>query len=227
MQEILTNGIIQEKEIEVTYGYLLERWKPQIFIDIGANNGTHSIFFLNNKVKTISFEPNPMCLPHFQRLCVVNGISGDMRLLAIGEEKGDVDLVYPPSRTFLGSVNPKVKAESGSETIKVRQEKLDGFFSEIKQSERVLIKIDTEGNELKVLLGAKKVLEKLKPIIIFEAWTDKWLQDARKELYEFFDNCGYEIKRLPFNGGNENISNEDFIRILDQNFIAIPSCKKF
>jgi FkbM family methyltransferase len=65
------------------------------------------------------------------------------------------------------------------------------------QYEKVrLIKIDVEGHELSVLLGAEHTLrENNYPPIIFEAWTWKF-PEKRKALFSHLENLGYEITEI-------------------------------
>ena len=61
-----------------------------------------------------------------------------------------------------------------------------------------LIKIDVEGHELEVIKGGMKTIKNNNyPPIIFEAWTWKpWYQEKRKELFEYLQGMGYEIKEM-------------------------------
>ncbi|CAA9891487.1 conserved hypothetical protein [Candidatus Methylobacter favarea] len=54
-------------EIKQTYEALIGSSEPpELFIDIGANYGTHSLLFLVHQIKTITFEPNASCHDFFQ-----------------------------------------------------------------------------------------------------------------------------------------------------------------
>jgi FkbM family methyltransferase len=65
------------------------------------------------------------------------------------------------------------------------------------QYEKVrLIKIDVEGHELSVLLGAEHTLrENNYPPIIFEAWTWKF-PEKRQAVFSHLENLGYEITEI-------------------------------
>ena len=53
-------------EVIETYGALIHSdRRPDFFIDIGANYGTHSLLFLVHDILTLSFEPNPHCHSYF------------------------------------------------------------------------------------------------------------------------------------------------------------------
>jgi hypothetical protein len=65
------------------------------------------------------------------------------------------------------------------------------------QYEKVrLIKIDVEGHELQVLIGAEHTLrENNYPPIIFEAWTWKF-PEKRKAVFGHLENLGYTITEI-------------------------------
>ncbi len=56
------------------------------------------------------------------------------------------------------------------------------------------IKIDTEGNEIEVLLGGRSIIRQYKPIIFVECWQDK---KKETQIYDFLHECGYtDIQRF-------------------------------
>jgi hypothetical protein len=76
-----------------------------------------------------------------------------------------------------------------------------------------LIKIDVEGLELAVLLGAKDTIERNGfPPIFFEAWArKKWFEPRRKELFDYIESIGYEITNI----GEDNVAQHSSNKVLD------------
>jgi hypothetical protein len=71
---------------------------------------------------------------------------------------------------------------------------LDNVINRDKIKNVKLIKIDVEGAESDVLRGAKKILKRDHPRIIFEAWDEKNLNKIKKILILF----KYQIKRIGY-----------------------------
>lgn len=91
-----------------------------------------------------------------------------------------------------------VKTIGGTESLSLVP--LDTFaFKDV-----LLIKIDVEGMELKVLIGARNTIEENNyPPILFEAWTwMPWFYERRQQLFEYLRGMGYGITQL----GENNIA---------------------
>jgi len=98
-----------DTEIKQTYAALVTSdQRPSLFLDIGANYGTHSILFLMVGIPVIAFEPNPICFPLFQAVCELNGVECRWEQVAIGSKVGQTELVYPEKGTWWGSVSSDV-----------------------------------------------------------------------------------------------------------------------
>ena len=222
--ELAVSIIGNDVEIKETYDALLSSDEPpSLFIDIGANYGTHSLIFLTQNIETITFEPNSACYDYFIDLCKLNGVTPNLEKVALGEQNSFVELSYPECETWLGSINTEVIENLAFShklvKAKVEQKMLDEYFEQI-EKKQPLIKIDTEGNELAVLRGAVKTLRVIKPKIIFESRGGS----ERIELFEFFKDHKYKIYHLPWKlvEKNQFIEPDKFMRSSSTNFIAVP-----
>ena len=156
----------------------------QVVIDVGANYGDSAIWWA--KIfgsKVIAFEP----LVH-----VFNALEENIKL-------NDVDvtaynLALGNGEEISGSSDGIMFSSGGD--IKIRSEKLDHY-----SFERVdLLKIDVEGFELDVLLGAENTIRQFKPRIIIETHS----KELRKKCHAFLSSLGYSLK---VEGRTVNIKN--------------------
>lgn len=210
-------------EVKQTYEQLIESDdSPELFIDIGANYGTHSLLFLSNGIKTLTFEPNASCIGVFKEICSLNSLKPEIKAVALGRDEGYVQLTYPEERTWFGSTDSSVARALSDEhevqTEKVLQKPLDGY-SPVMKDKKVIIKIDTEGNELAVLHGAEKTLNNVKPIIIFESFGE----GERNDLFNFLSDKSYQIFELPWDSKRRNsaLTFDQFLSDMSSNFIAV------
>ena len=185
-----------ELELKLTYETLIRSHRPGQFFDIGANYGQHSLVFLIHGIPTVSFEPNPACHHYFRRCCELNGVECSLQPIALDAEEGTADLWFPETGTWLGTIDTVVKERlSRSEnlaSVRVRKTTVDQFVNQ-GGHQPGLIKIDTEGNELRVIRGAKETMARCRPIILFESWVD----GDRDELFGVLEDAGYRIALPP------------------------------
>ena len=85
------------------------------------------------------------------------------------------------------------------ETVSVDLITLDEFLEEKKAAPPSLVKIDVEGAEINVLKGMVNLIEKHKPIIIFEIDDGEVAAFQKKKTIctDFLQNMGYTIELLP------------------------------
>ncbi|MGH7807777.1 MAG: FkbM family methyltransferase [Thermodesulfobacteriota bacterium] len=213
-------------DIEVIQTYaaiIVSDQRPALFLDVGANYGTHSVLFLSAGIPVIAFEPNPSCSAHFQAICKLNGLSGRWEQVAIGSEVGEIELVYPEKDTWLGSVSsnviPSLKESGDVTSLRVPVKNLDYYLNDIPRG-KVLIKIDVEGYESEVLKGASRVLRDCMPTIIFESNDAK----ARGDLFRLLEGFCYCVHPLPWRPSaySQVLGVDEFLASVATNFIAIP-----
>ena len=217
-----------DPDVKETYeNFLLSSVPPDLFIDIGANYGTHSLLFLIHEIPVMAFEPNVTCHSYFKDVCELNGVTLDMSVAALGEENGSACLRYPEAGTWLGSINGSVQREFDGRgdivSTMVKLEKLDNYASRVSEK-RIVIKLDTEGSECNVLRGAKTFLQTHRPCVIFECW-----QKHRETLYQLFLDSGYRIKPLPWRPTLQRpyMTRNEFLGSSASNFIAFDQARRW
>lgn len=213
-----------ETEIKQTYESLLRLENPpRLVLDVGANYGTHSILFLIHGIPTISFEPNRNCHQFFRGLCETNHVDYKLEPVAVGAEQGTVELWFPEKREWLGTTDPAVKDRLQSEDevskLEVLQITLDKYVEDQGLCPQ-LIKIDTEGTSLQVLLGCERTLKTKRPLVLFESW----LSEDRNHIESFFAGNQYQICDLPLPRVSppQILARGEFLRRNVANFIAVP-----
>ncbi|MFO1157463.1 MAG: FkbM family methyltransferase [Reyranellaceae bacterium] len=209
-------------EVKRTYAEILQSaYRPDIFLDVGANYGTHTLLFKSAGIATISFEPNERCAGYFRLACELNGFEARWEPVALGDRHGSIELVFPDRKTWHGSVVAEVvEALKREQDVVVRQvplKKLDDYHADVK-GKRVLMKIDVEGAEEGVLMGAAGLLQEVRPMIVFESNQP----ERRAELHALFARHAYGIEDLPWTRKSERpaLSADAFSRSPAGNFLA-------
>ena len=175
-----------------------------IFLDVGAHKGESINLFLKNfKIKTIySFEASPITFKLLSDKIVFfrNKFKSSKLIIenyAIGavEQKVLLKQLQESSSSTIRNLNVNSKYFKKKRFF-LLDDKKDFFFKEIEIQQIKLsnyliknnidnvdfLKIDTEGYELEVLIGAKEILSKIN-IILFEHHYD----DMIAKNYKFYD----------------------------------------
>ncbi len=148
-----------------------------ICLDVGANIGVYSMALarLAPDGKIYAFEPSTEAFGHLNRNLAENDINNvEAFNCAIGDKSGTVGYHFIPEFSAWSRT-----VDSGSETntsllapdavsTDVACTTIDEFVAENAIERLDVIKIDVEGDELKVLEGAKKTLESLRPMVVLE-----------------------------------------------------------
>lgn len=145
--------------------------------DIGANLGHISLPLIKEKLITKAFmwEPDIDNFKLLQCNILLNNCKENTIVFneALGEKEETVMLEL--SNDNFGDHRIRVTNEKGAYSeqnrslIECKQRPLDYFISENIDIKSLLVWIDVQGFEAKVLLGAKKLLA-LKPALVFEYW---------------------------------------------------------
>lgn len=213
-----------EPEIKATYETLMRRVGfPRRVFDVGANYGIHSLLFMVHGIDVIAFEPNPACHWYYDRLERHNDVKYRLEPLALGSRECKLELCYPEKDSWLGTTHPdrmrELPPEAELQRIQVSCITLDSY---VRHSNLIpdLIKLDAEGSEYEILLGAADTLGAFRPLVIFECWKNR----TREQIWRLLEDMGYVMARLPLLSptGISPIAKSAFMECPDANFAALP-----
>jgi FkbM family methyltransferase len=138
-----------------------------VIVDVGANIGVTSMIAsrIHQRGKVIAFEPSPKAFLCLSKTASYNNIK-NCKIInkALGSQTGSISFVE--SEFLAGSYVAADAAEQSNAQVELTT--LDAVAEELKLDRLDLLKIDVEGFELDVLLGATKTIEKFKPKIFME-----------------------------------------------------------
>jgi FkbM family methyltransferase len=182
---------------------LLRGRQISLVLDVGANAGQYGIS-LRRKVgyqgRIISFEPLSDAFTSLQRTAAGDAL-WECCNVALGEhdETSEINIsanswsssLLPVSATTV-EIEPSI-SYIGKQTVSVRR--LDQILEKIaRPNDRIFLKIDTQGYEMRVLKGALGVIDRFELIQVetafFEAYHGETLVG---DMIKFFDYLGYKI----------------------------------
>ena len=143
---------------------------PQLCIDVGANIGNYSKYILeNSKSNIIAFEPSKKSYQKLDKLKTKYNSRLFTFNLGLGDKVRNLNLYYDRQNSLWANFNPEVNEigylRNNKLIEKCKISKLDKIYSSNKKifKDKVkLLKIDTEGYEYEVLLGAINFIKKKK-----------------------------------------------------------------
>ena len=171
-------------------------------IDVGVYRGVYSYQMSKLSSHVHSFEPNPLIYPYLEKN--LKRIISNMTLynMALSDKSEIVDLKVPKRFKVLIEKNYEEAFKLGLATIhkenslgknqfsmfKVKAEKLDNIIQKRKIG---FIKIDVEGHERNVLVGAEMIIKKYKPNLLVEI-EERHTNEKIENILGFINDFGYK-----------------------------------
>ena len=202
------NSAVMERlghaSMAVQLDWLLRQLNIDTVLDVGANTGQFAdeLRALGYRGQIASFEPMSSCVDTLRRRAT-NDSNWTIFPVALGRTPASRQLTRFADSTFssLHSVKPEAAAEfgrlvepTGSETIEVRT--LDEVWEEAvtrRGCSRVLLKSDTQGHDLEVLLGGAKHLRDCVAVLCEASFAPIYTDaPTYHELFAYLESCGFE-----------------------------------
>ena len=172
----------------------------QTVLDIGAHKAGYLYFILNRvgrEGKVVAFEPQSALFQYIKKLKTLLGWDQlTIEHLALSDAVGKVTLFIP--------TNKVKKATSPGATIVEHPERSDFGATEEVATDTLdvycqryflqpdFLKIDVEGNELRIFKGGAHILKTFKPRILVEIEARHVGQEKVLETFEFMESLGYQ-----------------------------------
>lgn len=172
-----------------------------IGIDVGANVGVHTLTMaklvqIKKDSKIYSFEPHPLIIEKLKKNINLNELDNvEIINKGLSDESGEAILYSFDTEAPHQGIASLYQEHSTSlkNKIKIQLVTLDEFALERKMKKLDFIKVDTEGNDLKVLKGGKKIIKELRPYIVLEYEESSWKHSNStfESLLDFMKDINY------------------------------------
>ncbi len=181
-----------------THAFLSHRLKPHSnTIDVGCHKGEVMEWMLAfaPQGKHWGFEPIPTMAQALRKKFVSTSV--EIKEMALSDHNDKTTFHWVKNAPAYSGIKRRTYAleHPEIERIEVQCAKLDDVCTLTKVD---LMKIDVEGGEWQVLQGAKAIIARDQPDIIFEfgKGASEFYHTTPHMMFDFFDNLGYQVHPL-------------------------------
>lgn len=216
--ELIEYGIDDEPMFDQGFDEIQPDWT---ILDIGASIGYYTILAANKASKgvVVAVEPHPQIVEVLQRnvelhqlknvrvvKCALSGPnSGEKVSMTEGGGRGGSEIIQQrapwPVRlmrsikdgSIVNKVARRIKPGPAPQKFEAKAQTLDDLIESLRLQRVDLLKMDIQGAEYEVLLGATKTLKDFRPILLVELHDrDNWSPET---LQETVTGYGYKIRK--------------------------------
>jgi len=224
--DIITHEVLVFGRYETKALTILTRWfnsLPSCFlngiaIDVGANIGNHSIWLAKNFLSVIALEPVKKTF----ELLKLNTES--FKNISINNTAASSN--FGESHITINDLHNMGGAHISSQTEDSEPIRLTPLDSLELEAPLSLIKIDAESHEYDVLLGARELMKKYLPVIIFEQHKSE-INDGTSASIELLRSQGYDFFLTFQNNFNKNKGFNLICKILGACHLSLVETKYF
>lgn len=198
--EIFWKGLYQSLEPETIVVWEQLSKLSNVIFDIGANTGVYGLLSkaINPESQVFCFEPSRNTYRELKRNIESNAFDIRALEMALSDRKGTC-IFYDTvnAHQTSASLSPKKLKENPEfhgliNEYLVNTITLDEFVKENNLPSLDLVKIDVELHEPEVFAGMSTIIEKYRPIVIFEVLTP----EVAERINLFFNNLPYTFYHM-------------------------------
>jgi FkbM family methyltransferase len=190
-------------------------------VDVGANMG-HILAAMVESCpggRHVAFEPVPQLAQDLRRR--FPGV--DVRAQGVADAPGRTTFTVVPGRPSRSGISATLDltVDAAVEQIEIEVTTLDAALPADRRP--ALIKVDVEGGEFEVLLGARRVLGEHRPLLALEHQYGRRADPERTlRIHDLLDELDYRLHTI----GGSALDRESFARLVgtraEWNFLAHP-----
>jgi len=186
-------GSFEESEIRFVESMLRTRPYVGAIIDVGANIGLHSLRLSKSfsKADLYAFEPSPPTFMNLQQNIKRSGQNNIIALpYALSNQVCEKEFFHCEDNAYSSLIDTHRK--NVKSVFRVAVTTLDQIVEEQRIQDVSLIKIDVEGLESEVVLGATKTIQKFHPDIFVEIYGGTNSNPEPARTVEILRALGYQ-----------------------------------
>ncbi len=187
------NGIMNRVKY-MNQRYPLGDLTDALVLDVGAHVGEFAMAVASEAKKVICFEPDPNVRVALEKN-VENLSNIEVLPLALSNKCGTTKFYIATSMADSSLFKPSVY----SEVIEVKASRLDTLDICVKSFKRVVLKMDAEGFEPEVLIGAGKWLRYLDQVAI-DVSPERNNEPTRKQVEKILSQAGMKFNSVTSDG---------------------------
>ena len=162
-------------------------------LDIGANIGNHSIYFSDFFGSVFAFEPNPKTFALLKINSEYACLNRNIKCFNYGlsDQNGHLPFKSSQSNTGGSKIVNDISKNANDSVFLVDVKRADQI-EQLFERNISFIKIDIEGHELLALKGARELIRKNKPIILFEQHADDFI-NGTSNVVDYLRELNYKF----------------------------------
>lgn len=174
---------------------LLAAWEltgePGTFVDVGANAGVYALLcrLLWPSMAVVAFEPSPATVEAGRAWAAANGVDVAFEAAALSDVDDRGVLHLSAKSDASNSLVAGFREATGA--VEVDLVTLDGYAARTGLTPTV-VKIDVERHEPAVLRGARRTLERDRPVVVIEVLGG----EEAEPVHALLADLGYTARRL-------------------------------